>query len=49
MPCGRNVLVGEKIARAIASDCGGHGKCLSGKCMIDSEWFSLKLYKKKEY
>ncbi|KAI1727025.1 teneurin-3 [Ditylenchus destructor] len=35
MPCGRNVLIAEKTAEAIVSDCGRRGKCVSGKCVID--------------
>lgn len=36
MPCGRNVLIAEKTAHSIKSDCGRNGKCVNGKCIIDS-------------
>ena len=39
MPCNRNVLVAENTARAIISDCGWRGKCISGRCVIDSKFF----------
>lgn len=39
MPCNRNVLIGEKMAHSIVSDCGRRGKCVNGKCVIDSKFF----------
>ena len=35
--CGRNVLVGKGLARTIVSDCGPRGKCMGGRCSIDSK------------
>jgi len=38
LPCDRNTLVGKSVARAIRSDCGRRGKCVNGKCTIDSKF-----------
>ncbi|KAF1769482.1 hypothetical protein GCK72_001299 [Caenorhabditis remanei] len=33
--CNRHVLISEGSARSIVSDCGKHGRCVNGQCVLD--------------
>ncbi|EGT46403.1 hypothetical protein CAEBREN_10245 [Caenorhabditis brenneri] len=33
--CNRHVLVGQGSARSFITDCGKHGKCVNGQCVLD--------------